>query len=333
MGRVMAVGGHEPVLLEAAMAMLAPERGGTFVDATFGAGNYSRALLERGADRVIAIDRDPDAVRAGQSLTEQFAGRLALRESSFDRLAELVRADEANAIAGVVFDLGVSSNQLDQAERGFSFQQDGPLDMRMARAGKSAADLVNNATESVLARILHVYGEEVRSRRVARAIVRARSSAPIETTGRLCTIVTQALGAPRWGRIHPATRTFQAVRIAVNDELAQLECGLRAATSVLQPGGVLCAVSFHSLEDRLVKRFGRAHSGGGGTYRHLPDSAPVQPVLDTITRRPVRPTAAEIAVNPRSRSARLRAFRRTAAPASEQDLAAGESAGVEYPRW
>jgi len=257
---------------------------------------------------VIALDRDPDAIAAGQVLAERYAPRLRLIEGRFGDMAELLSAEGVDEVDGVALDLGVSSMQFDQADRGFSFRASGPLDMRMERSGPSAADLVNEADEAELADIIWRYGEERKSRRVARAIVEARRQKPIETTGELAEIVRRAVGPQGRDESDPATRTFQALRIAVNDELGELERGLVAAEQVLAPGGRLAVVSFHSLEDRAVKQFVRARAGRvPAPSRHAPPRTQDRAAtLSDLTRKPVLPSAGEIAENPRARSARLR---------------------------
>jgi 16S rRNA (cytosine1402-N4)-methyltransferase len=300
--------GHVPVLLQEVVEALAPRDGGRYVDGTFGGGGYARGILDRADCQVIAIDRDPDAVMAGQVLAERYAPRLRLIEGRFGDMADLLSAEGVAEVDGVTLDLGVSSMQFDRAERGFSFRASGPLDMRMEKRGRSAADLVNDADEAELADILWRYGEERRSRRVARAIVARRRQKRIETTGELAEIVRRAVGPSARDESDPATRTFQALRIAVNDELGELERGLVAAESVLAPGGRLAVVSFHSLEDRAVKDFVRARAGRTpAPSRHAPPAAgPRAATLRDLTRRPVTPGATEIAANPRARSARLR---------------------------
>ena len=304
---------HAPVLPAEVVEALAPRAGGLYVDATFGAGGYARALLDAAACAVVGIDRDPEAVARGRALAG-YAGRLTVLEGRFGNLAALLAGAGIAAVDGVAFDLGVSSPQLDQPERGFSFRFDGPLDMRMERCGASAADLVNTLPEAELARLIYELGEERHSRRVARAIVTARARQPITRTLELAELVRGAVPRARDG-IDPATRTFQALRIEVNDELGELDRGLAAAEAALKPGGRLAVVAFHSLEDRRVKAFLRARSGSAGQpSRHQPELAPARaPSLRLLTRRAVRPGPAELAANPRAGSARLRAAERTAA--------------------
>jgi 16S rRNA (cytosine1402-N4)-methyltransferase len=301
---------HDPVLIDEVLAGLAPAPGETHVDGTFGAGGYTRALLARGA-RVIGFDRDPDAIAEGQKLVADADGRLELVPERFSAMAEVLDARAPEGVEGVTLDIGVSSMQLDRADRGFSFQADGPLDMRMEQAGPSAADFVNEAEESAIADVLFTYGEERQSRRVARAIVAAR---PITRTGELAAIVRKALGYREHDKKDPATRTFQAIRIHLNRELGELEDGLAAAERVLKPGGRLTVVSFHSLEDRIVKRFLKERSGATAAgSRHRPAaSAGPEPSFEDIAK-PVRAGDAELARNPRARSATLRVARRTAA--------------------
>lgn len=300
--------GHVPVLAREVVDALRPRDGGRYVDGTFGAGGYTTAMLDRADCQVIAIDRDPDAIAAGQVLATRYAPRLRLIEGRFGDMAELLAAEGVDNVDGVALDLGVSSMQFDRAERGFSFRGDGPLDMRMEKHGQSAADLVNEADEAELADIFWRYGEERRSRRVAHAIVEARKTKRIETTGELAEIVRRAVGPSAKDESDPATRAFQALRIVVNDELGELDRGLAAAESVLTPGGRLAVVSFHSLEDRAVKEFVRARAGRTpGPSRHAPPRAfERRATLRDLTRKPVSPTAAEVASNPRARSARLR---------------------------
>jgi 16S rRNA (cytosine1402-N4)-methyltransferase len=305
---------HISVLGREAVDWLAPRAGGVYVDATFGAGGYSRAILATEGTQVIAIDRDRTAITAGFALVEQSGGRLTLVESRFAELAEVCAAQNQPQVDGVVMDVGVSSMQLDQAERGFSFRLDGPLDMRMGQQGPSAADVIAHASEADLANIIYIFGEEKYSRHVARAIVAARREAPIVTTRALADIVSKVVRS-KPGEIHPATRTFQGLRIFVNGELDQLHLALQAAEQVLRPGGRLVVVSFHSLEDRIVKSFFAERGKQGGGSRHLPELARQQPSFAILTKRPVLPSDDEIASNPRARSAKLRAGERTEAAA------------------
>ena len=307
---------HTPVMLAEVLEALQPQPGRLIVDGTFGAGGYSAAFLMAGAD-VLAMDRDPAAARPAETLVRQYGPRFQLslgRFSEFDQ--ELVQAGRTHC-DGLALDLGVSSMQLDQAERGFSFMRDGPLDMRMGDDGPTAADLVNTSDQVELARILYVYGEERQSRRVAAALVRRRAEQPFERTLDLAQAVERALGGRRGAPIHPATRTFQALRIAVNDELAELEAGLVAAERALADGGRLAVVTFHSLEDRIVKGFLTERSGSGPSVsRHLPMVAAGPAPTFVLQHRGARaPGAAETAANPRARSAKLRAAVRTSAPA------------------
>ncbi|MEL6205489.1 MAG: 16S rRNA (cytosine(1402)-N(4))-methyltransferase RsmH [Pseudomonadota bacterium] len=305
---------HIPVLIDPLIAGVAPVTG-HWVDGTFGAGGYARRLLEAGAEHVTGIDRDPSAVEAA-SRWEDDEPRLTVLCGRYSQMESLVEGP----VEGVVLDLGVSSMQLDQAERGFSFLRDGPLDMRMGDEGESAADLVNAADERVLADILYVYGEERASRRIARAIVAAR---PLETTLQLAEVVANCLPRAKPGQSHPATRSFQAIRIAVNDEFGELAEGLAAAERLIAPGGRLAVVTFHSLEDRVVKRFvqDRSDAGGGGN-RYAPEVKGKAPTFELTPRRAIAPDAKELAANPRARSAKLRLARRTEAPARALDRGA-----------
>jgi 16S rRNA (cytosine1402-N4)-methyltransferase len=308
---------HIPVLIEPLIAAVAPVTG-LWVDGTFGAGGYARALLAAGAAQVVGIDRDPTVFKLAAGWAGAYGDRLRLVEGTFSNLDALV----GTPVDGVVLDLGVSSMQIDTPERGFSFQKDGPLDMRMAATGPSAADIVAGATEAELADILYQYGEERLSRRIARAIVAARTAAPIATTAALAAIVERALPRAKPGQSHPATRSFQALRIAVNDEFGQLLQGLEAAERALKPEGRLAVVSFHSLEDRVVKRFFQARSGGdGNASRHAPARESEVPAFRMARRQSITADAAELARNPRARSAHLRVGIRTAAPAGRADPA------------
>jgi 16S rRNA (cytosine1402-N4)-methyltransferase len=305
---------HIPVLGRQAVEMLAPRDGGIYVDATFGAGGYSRAILDIAGTRVIGIDRDRTAILGGFELVDRSDRRLTLVEDRFSNLAEVCAAEGVDLVDGVVMDVGVSSMQLDEADRGFSFRLTGPLDMRMGHGGPTAADVVARASEADLANIIYIFGEERHSRGVAKAIVAARKEAPVTTTKALADIVSKVVWA-KPGEIHPATRTFQALRIFVNEELDELHLALSAAERVLKPGGRLAVVSFHSLEDRIVKNFlvERARAGGGS--RHLPEVAQAEPSFAILTKRPVTADDAEISANPRARSAKLRAAERTQAAA------------------
>jgi 16S rRNA (cytosine1402-N4)-methyltransferase len=309
---------HIPVLGREAIDHLAPRQGGTYVDATFGGGGYSRAILDVPGTRLIGIDRDRTAIAGGFDLVDLSEGRLTLVEDRFSNLAEICAAQGIDAVDGVVMDVGVSSMQLDQAGRGFSFRLDGPLDMRMGQAGPTAADVVARASESDLADIIYLFGEERHSRKVARAIVAARQEAPITTTRALADLVAKVVRS-KPGDIHPATRTFQALRIFVNEELDELQTALAGSERVLKPGGRLVVVSFHSLEDRIVKNFLGMRAKTGGGSRHLPEVAQAAPSFQLLTRRPVVAGEQEVAHNPRARSAKLRAAERTAAPAHVDD--------------
>ena len=345
----MEQGGHTPVMLREVIEALSPRDGAIYLDGTFGAGGYAEAILAAADCRVWGIDRDPEAVARGQALAARHPERLNLIHGRFGAMDTLLGARQVFAVDGIALDLGVSSMQLDQAERGFSFRAEGPLDMRMDRgdaagndaggatgdAGPSAAEVVNELSEAELADIIHHYGEERRARQVARAIVAARRERPIEDTARLAEIVRAAVRAPSKGRakpqsksagkgkgrtglgIDPATRTFQALRIHVNDELGELDRGLHAAERLLAPGGRLAVVSFHSLEDRAVKAFLRARAGAGARgSRHRPEAAARRdPTFLPLFRGACRPGRAECQANPRARSARLRAAERTAAAA------------------
>lgn len=303
---------HIPVLLEPLIRAVSPIQG-VWVDGTFGAGGYARGLLDAGAEQVIGIDRDPSVFVLAAPWATPLGDRLKLVQGTFSELDRIA----GGPVDGVVLDLGVSSMQLDQAERGFSFLRDGPLDMRMGSDGPSAADLLNTADEATIADVLYHYGEERASRRIARAIVRAR---PLTRTGQLAEVVASCLPRPKPGQSHPATRSFQAIRIWVNDEFGQLVEGLAAAERALREGGRLAVVTFHSLEDRIVKRFLqiRSNSAGGGS-RHAPAVAATEPAFTLPFRRAVGADDAELAANPRARSAWLRVGVRTAAPAGNVD--------------
>ncbi len=309
---------HTPVMLNEVIEALAPQDGEHFIDGTFGAGGYSNAILNAAKCYVFAIDRDPSAIARGLELASSTGNRLTIALGRFSEMDQL--AVTRLPVDGVALDLGVSSMQFDEAERGFSFQNDGPLDMRMggdAQGGKTAAGLVNDSPNAELARIFKDYGEERRARHVANVICGLREETPITRTKQLAEIVSKALGGVRAGKIHPATRTFQALRIAVNDELSELYNGLRAAERSLSAGGRLAVVSFHSLEDRIVKQFLTARTGNAGRgSRHLPEQADgPAPSFEYVFRGSHGASDQEVAQNPRARSAKLRAARRTSAPA------------------
>lgn len=306
----MSAAPHIPVLIDEVLDALAIVPGETHVDGTYGAGGYSRAMAARGA-HVIAIDRDPDAIAEGR---ERIAGEesdILLVEGAFSAMQSLLALQNVASVSGVTLDIGVSSMQLDRADRGFSFQADGPLDMRMSKAGVSAADFLNSAPEEEIANVLYLYGEEPRSRRVARAIVAAR---PLTRTGELASVVRRALGHKPHDKKDPATRAFQAIRIHLNQELDELERGLEAAEAVLEPGGRLAVVTFHSLEDRIVKQFMRQRSGNdAGGSRHRPATEAVRAPTFEKPAKAVRPSEQELVRNPRARSATLRSAVRTGA--------------------
>jgi 16S rRNA (cytosine1402-N4)-methyltransferase len=307
---------HAPVLLDEVIEALAPKPGQLVIDATFGAGGYSRAILQAGAD-VIALDRDPSVQSHADALAADFPGRFQLVRTPFSGLAEAFAQSGRDRLDGAVFDIGVSSMQLDQAERGFSFMRDGPLDMRMSSDGPSAADVVNTYEHGPLAHLIRLYGEERQSGRIATAILRRRQEQPFERTLDLAEVIEKALGGRRGAPTHPATRTFQALRIAVNDELGELRAGLAAAEACLSPGGRLAMVTFHSLEDRIVKAFFTERSGATpGGSRHAPQKIESRKPSFTLAFKGAREAGeAELAANPRARSARLRAGVRTEAPA------------------
>lgn len=304
---------HTPVLLDEVVDALQLQPGDTVVDGTFGAGGYTRAMLAVGVGRVIGFDRDPDAIAEGRSLVPD--PRLTLVEERFSQMDRVLAERGIGPVDAIALDIGVSSMQLDRAERGFAFSGDGPLDMRMDQSGPTAAEFLNQADEAEIARVLREYGEEPRARTIARAIVNAR---PVERTGELAAIVRRAVGYRQGQKSDPATRTFQAIRIHLNAELDELEQGLVAAERSLRPGGRLAVVTFHSLEDRIVKRFFRERSGGTPAgSRHRPVLAdPNEPTFEKVAK-PVSPTERELAGNPRSRSARLRSATRSSAPARQ----------------
>ncbi len=315
-------GKHIPVLLNEIVHALNPQDGEVYVDGTFGAGGYTRAVLEAANCKVIAIDRDPDAIKRAEEFAKDFPGRFQILEGCFGDMANLLQAANVPKVDGVMLDIGVSSFQFDEAERGFSFREDGPLDMRMAQSGETAADVVNTYEQDTLANIIYDYGEERKSRLIASAIVKDREEEPFTTTRQLAGLIERILGrAPRkkgQKQVHPATRTFQALRIHVNDELGELRRGLAGAEEVLAEDGRLVVVSFHSLEDRITKQFMADRSGrASGGSRHMPgplDAGP-KPSFVQTKKGAIKPGDAELDVNPRARSSRLRVAQRTDAPA------------------
>ncbi|MGC6471965.1 MAG: 16S rRNA (cytosine(1402)-N(4))-methyltransferase RsmH [Parvibaculales bacterium] len=326
---------HIPVLLEQVIASLSPEDGDVIIDGTFGAGGYTRAILESADCAVIAIDRDPEAIARGQDMKREFGRRLQLVQGCFGDMQAIARGLGHDTVNGITLDLGVSSMQLDEAERGFSFMRDGPLDMRMAQQGTTAADLVNELSELELERIIAVYGEEKKARAIARAISRQREEASITRTGELAALIEGVLGGKRYVKgtkqAHPATRAFQALRIFLNDELGELLRALEQCERLLAPDGRLAIVTFHSLEDRMVKKFFALRTGRvGQPSRHQPVLEQPDNSFAEISRRRQDPSPEEVAANPRARSARLRAVRRTHAPAIDtpQDLLPRLAAGL-----
>lgn len=316
----MSAPAHTPVMVKEVVTALAPKENGVYVDATFGAGGYARAILEAAYCTVYGFDRDPTAIERGKDLVEHFDGRLKLINRPFAEMEDALAEEGVDSVDGVVFDLGVSSMQLDEAERGFSFLHEGPLSMRMDGGKPDAGDIIANAEPGELAAVLKVYGEEKRSRPIARAIAAAREKAPIRTTTELADVIEKAAGRRGKSKIHPATRVFQALRIFVNDELGQLAAGLRAAERLLRPAGRLVVVAFHSLEDRIVKRFlaNRFEKAGGGS-RHAPPVRGRRASFAPVYSKAMEPNDVEIEANPRARSAKLRAAVRLASPPAEAD--------------
>lgn len=314
---------HDPVLIDEVIGALKPRDGAKYVDGTFGAGNYARALLNAADCRVWAIDRDPKAVNDAAKMVEEYEGRLTVIEDRFGNMVQVLNDRGVRKVDGIALDLGVSSMQLNDAKRGFSFLQDGPLDMRQEKCGPSAADLINKAEENILADIIFQYGEERHARRIARAIVTARASGPLTRTLELAEIVRDIYRGRTHTKTDPATKTFQAIRIYINDELGELQRGLNGAEVLLAPGGVLAVVSFHSLEDRITKTFLRVRAGDRPAIsRHLPtvDDRVPAPTFRLMKRRAIKPSREEEMRNPRSRSARLRIGERTSAPPSSPQL-------------
>ena len=316
-----AIAHHTPVLLKEIVSALSPHDGAVYLDATFGAGGYSEAILKAANCTVWGIDRDPAIKVHSVDLQQRFEGRLTVLNGPFGDMVHLLAEVGVDKIDGIALDLGISSMQIDDSERGFSFRVDGPLDMRMAQSGMTAAEVVNQLTERELADIIYRYGEERLSRRIAKAIVKTRAETPITRTGQLARLVHRVVKKSKDG-IDPATRTFQALRIYVNDELGELDRGLKAAEVLLRPGGRLCVVSFHSLEDRQVKEFMRSSAmSGPQPSRHMPAKllSKSKPIFNLISKRTIKPTAEEVAKNPRARSARMRAAMRTSEPPRKID--------------
>jgi 16S rRNA (cytosine1402-N4)-methyltransferase len=298
---------HKPVLLKEVLQYLEPKDGESYVDATFGAGGYSEAILACSKNKLYSFDRDPEARQFADKLSEKFGERFEFVESNFGAMSAELAQREVASVDGIVFDLGVSSMQLDNAERGFSFSKDAKLDMRMSKAGLSAYDVVNETEEDELANIIYKYGDERKSRQIARKIVREREKEKITSTLKLASIVNSVVGYSKKGKIDGATKTFQAIRIHVNDELGELKQGLNQAAELLKPGGKMVVVSFHSLEDRMVKEFFRTRSGAvNPTSRYLPESKNTQEIFTLLKNGAVKPSDEEIENNPRARSARLR---------------------------
>ncbi len=309
---------HHPVMLPQIISALAPRDGDHIIDATFGNGGYSREILNQADCCVAGIDRDPDAISRAQTQMQNFGEKFTILEGSFAEIEQLTANTQFNRPDGIVFDLGVCSTQLDEAERGFSFKSDGPLDMRMSKAGESAADIVNSMPEKELADIIFTYGDERASRRIARAISAKREEAPLLRTSELAQIVRSALPRAKKGQSDPATRTFQALRIYVNNEIGELCDALLASERILQEGGILAVVSFHSLEDRIIKRFFSQRAGyAAQPSRHQPFQPDTEPTFRLLPRKPILPEISEIETNPRARSAKLRVGIRTSAPVQE----------------
>ena len=308
---------HQPVMINEVVEALQLEDNATYIDATFGRGGYSSRILDHAKCNILAIDRDPDAIAAAAEVMAHYSPRLMVKQGAFSQLQALAQTAGFGLVDGIVFDLGLSSPQLDEAERGFSFRHDGPLDMRMEKSGPDAADFVNTASETELARVIWEYGEERASRRIARAIVKARLDTPITRTKALASIIHGVMPRPKPGQIDPATRSFQGIRIHINGELDEIRDALNAAEHQLKPGGRLVVVSFHSLEDRIVKNFMISRSGNAPRpSRHLPDIEGPKPTFSILKRKPITPSEDEVKTNPRARSARLRLAIRTDADAT-----------------
>jgi 16S rRNA (cytosine1402-N4)-methyltransferase len=311
---------HIPVLLEEVIEALSIENGAFYIDATFGLGNYSKAILERKKCKVLGIDRDPEAIPIAESLKVDFKDEFHFRNAKFSQIEQLLEPLKIKKVAGVVFDLGVSSPQLNQAHRGFSFKLNGPLDMRMSKEGPTAEEFINKVEESTLANIIFELGDEVFSRRIAKNIILERTINSITKTGQLAAIIRKAIPASKH-KIDPATKTFQAIRIYLNDEISELEKGLIAAEKILQPNGILAVVSFHSIEDRIIKKFFLKCSQDKNLSRHIPNITSKQHSLKILTKKPILPSVSEIKYNKRSRSAKLRVAERTRFPSQYGDVA------------
>ena len=311
---------HIPVLLEETINALSVKNENFYIDATFGLGGYTRAILEKKNCKVLGVDRDPDVTSAAEAIKVDFKNRFYFQNARFSQIEQLLEPSRIKKVAGIVFDLGVSSPQIDQGHRGFSFKLNGPLDMRMSKEGPTAEEFINKVEEKTLANIIFELGDEVFSRRIARNIITERAVNTITKTGQLASIIRTAVPSSKY-KIDPATKTFQAIRIYLNDEISELERGLIAAERILQPNGILAVVSFHSIEDRIIKNFFLKCSQNKNLSRHIPDIPSKNHSLKILTKKPILPSENEIKYNTRSRSAKLRVAERTAFPSQFGDAA------------